>query len=103
MDRRSLIFVIALVIALFFINLWFSSQPKPHSIQPKKPLESIKEESNVPMESISSPAISKSSTEEEYFVLENDYQQIVFSNIGGSISEINLPFQSKENPKSFVR
>lgn len=104
MDRRSLIFVVALVIALFFINLWFSSnQPKPQSLQPKKPIEAIKDEFNAPLGSLSSPAINKSSAEEEYFVLQNDYQQIVFSNIGGCIAEINLPFQSKENPKSFVR
>lgn len=29
---------------------------------------------------------------EEYYVIESPYQQLVFSNIGGSIAEINLPF-----------
>src|SRR6267154_4584081 len=104
MDRRSLIFVIALVITFFFINLWFSSsRPKTQSLQHKKPIEAFKDEFSVPMGPIASPAISKSSTDEEYFVLQNDYQQVVFSNIGGSIAAINLPFQSNENPKSFVR
>lgn len=73
-------------------------------MQVKKPIEAIREELNLPEEeAISSPAITRSSEEEEFFVIQNDYQQIVFSNIGGSIAEINLPFQSKENPKSFVR
>jgi YidC/Oxa1 family membrane protein insertase len=105
MDRRSLIFVVALVIALFFVNLWFSSKAKPpQSMQPKKPLEAITEEFNTPtQEAISSSAIKKFSEEEEFFVIQNDYQQIVFSNIDGSIAEINLPFQSKENSNSFVR
>jgi YidC/Oxa1 family membrane protein insertase len=103
MDRRSLIFVVALVIALFFVNLWFSSKSKPTtSTQPYKKVESFNEELNPPMDVLSSPAMAKFSSEEEYYVLQNDYQQIVFSNIDGSIAEINLPFHSKENPKSVV-
>jgi YidC/Oxa1 family membrane protein insertase len=103
MDKRSFIFVIALVITFFFINLWFSPKHKPESIQPRKSIEAIEEEINVSMATVASPTIDKVSTEEEYFVLQNDYQQVVFSNSGGSIAEINLPFQSKENLKSFVR
>ncbi|MBI5274564.1 MAG: membrane protein insertase YidC [Chlamydiales bacterium] len=40
---------------------------------------------------------------EAYYVLENDYLQIVFSNIGGSITEINLPFSSTSNMQSIVK
>lgn len=40
---------------------------------------------------------------QKYYVLENAYQQLVFSNIGGAISEINLPFQTNKNPKSVVK
>ncbi|MCP5509687.1 MAG: membrane protein insertase YidC [Chlamydiales bacterium] len=39
---------------------------------------------------------------ETLYVLENAYQQIVFSNIGGAISEINLPFKSNQDEKSIV-
>ncbi len=39
---------------------------------------------------------------EQFFVLENPYLQVVFSNVGGSISEINLPFQSSTNDSSLV-
>ncbi len=40
---------------------------------------------------------------QRYYVLENDYQQLVFSNINGALVEINLPFKSKKNTKSVVR
>ncbi len=104
MDRRSLIFIIALMIALFFVNQWFSPGKKsPQPIQPQKPIERIEDEFAAPLNALSTPAFPHSSKEEEYFVLQNEYQQIVFSNIGGSIAEINLPFQSKQNLKSFVR
>lgn len=39
----------------------------------------------------------------QYYVLENDYQQLVFSSIGAALVEINLPFASKTNTKSVVR
>ncbi|MBS4170999.1 Membrane protein insertase YidC [Neochlamydia sp. AcF95] len=41
--------------------------------------------------------------EEKFFVLENAYQQLVFSNQGGSIVEINLPFQSASHPATVVK
>lgn len=41
--------------------------------------------------------------EEKFFVLENAYQQIVFSNYGGAIVEINFPFQSEEDKLSVVK
>lgn len=39
---------------------------------------------------------------QQYYVLENDYQQLVFSNVGGAITEINLPFKSDSNKASVV-
>jgi len=49
------------------------------------------------------PAVTPTAREEEYFVLENQYQQLVFSNKGGALVEINLPFYSDDNPQSVVR
>lgn len=43
------------------------------------------------------------STPQKFFVLENEYQQLVFSNYGGALTEINLPFQSKSNNASVVK
>lgn len=41
--------------------------------------------------------------EQKYFVIENDFQQLVFSNVGGALVEINLPFQSKKDKESVVK
>lgn len=49
------------------------------------------------------PSSTHQKTEERFYVLENDYQQLVFSNFGGALSEINLPFPSEENPHSVVK
>jgi len=35
--------------------------------------------------------------EEKYYVLENAYQQLVFSNIGGALVEINLPLSNEDS------
>jgi YidC/Oxa1 family membrane protein insertase len=42
-------------------------------------------------------------TDEKFYVLENDYTQLVFSNHGGALAEVNLPFHSKDNEHSVVR
>lgn len=42
-------------------------------------------------------------TEEKYYVLQNDYLQLVFSNYGGALAEINLPFESEKNSSSVVK
>ncbi len=42
-------------------------------------------------------------TDEKFYVLENSYQQLVFSTYGAALAEINLPFHSKENSLSVVR
>lgn len=45
----------------------------------------------------------KVSKEEKFYVLESPYQQLVFSNFGGALAEINLPFASSTNTQSVVR
>lgn len=40
-------------------------------------------------------------SEEKFYVLQNEYMQIVLSNWGGSIAEVNLPFK-KNSPESVV-
>jgi YidC/Oxa1 family membrane protein insertase len=41
--------------------------------------------------------------QEQFYVLENDFQQLVFSNIGGALAEVNLPFKTDKNQQSVVR
>ena len=40
---------------------------------------------------------------EQFFVLENPYQQLVFSSYGGALKEINLPFKTENDSLSVVR
>lgn len=40
---------------------------------------------------------------EKFYVLETPYQQLVFSNFGGALVEINLPFESKADKESVVK
>jgi YidC/Oxa1 family membrane protein insertase len=40
---------------------------------------------------------------EEFYVLENPYQQLVFSTYGGALKEINLPFQENDDKLSVVK
>lgn len=39
----------------------------------------------------------------KYYVIENEYQQLVFSNIGASLAEINLPFKNPKDKESVVK
>ena len=39
---------------------------------------------------------------EQYYVLENEYMQLVISTLGGAIAEINLPLKSSKDPNSVV-
>lgn len=45
----------------------------------------------------------KEGAAEEFYVLENQYQQLVFSSRGGALIGINLPFQSEAHPNSVVK
>ena len=45
----------------------------------------------------------KGKSEQLYYVLQNDYQQLVFTNVGGALAEINLPFSSDSDRQSPVR
>lgn len=40
---------------------------------------------------------------EQYYVLENKFQQLVFSTRGGALAEINLPFRTPKNQSSVVK
>ncbi len=49
------------------------------------------------------PLVTGTEKEEKFYVLENAYQQLVFSNVGGALAEINLPYLSEKDPKSVVK
>lgn len=84
MDWKSLIFIAVLASSFFIIQEIFSPKIVENVVQV--------EEAPKPK-----PVTKK---EETFYVLENEYIQLVFSARNGAIAEINLPFKSKQNKKS---
>ena len=89
MDKRSIVFLLSVSAAFFLIHMWYGPQPRVYQ-------EPLKEEAIAPAPPLAPP------TDASYYVLENDYQQLVFSTAGGSIVEINLPFRDQRFPNSVV-
>jgi YidC/Oxa1 family membrane protein insertase len=100
MDRRSLIFIFGVTLSFLAIQTWFAppvTQPQATvAMTVEKPLVAWQ----APTEIAAASPVSGSET---FYVLENKYQQLVFSTRGGALAEINLPFKSAENQKSIVR
>lgn len=75
--------------------------------QDEKTVVSLDEFSNMsnlvskPARKISTAA--PTSKTEKFYVIETPYQQLVFSNFGGALAEINLPFESKSDKESVVK
>lgn len=101
MDKRSLLYIGLLSALLFGVNWYFETENqeatrawqaqqkvKKEAPPPPKPVETFNHDVRSP---------------ERFFVLENDFQQLVFSSWGGALAEINLPFQSDKNEKSVVK
>ena len=95
MDKRSLLFVFA-VTTSFFVIQWFGKQEEPKKEIREGKAPKVTQEWVVQQE----PIIEK--LDETFYVMENEYQQLVFSTKGGALAEINLPFQSKDS-SSIVR
>ena len=88
MDKRQIVFIIVLTISFFFINQYLFP-PREYS----PPVQAEKEVAPPP------PPV----VQEELYVIENDYQQLVISDVGGALSEINLVLKTKKNPQSYVK
>jgi YidC/Oxa1 family membrane protein insertase len=68
-----------------------------------EPMNEINGLNNVLSQAPLAPARPTKKGEEKFYVLESPYQQLVFSNFGGALAEINLPFRTNENQFSVVR
>lgn len=116
MDKRTLFFALATFLALFGINTYndklHEEKVRKWTLEQKaKKEKQLKiretEENEEVLEEEKTPTTSKETadkkTTQEFYVLENHYQQLVISNVGGALIEINLPFQSPTNQKSVVK
>lgn len=84
MDKRIIIYMIFLGLSFYIIQTYFAPK-SPYQLPPAQEINLEKESKPAP------------TSEENFYVLENDYQQIVFSDMGGSVAEINLPLKNKDN------
>jgi YidC/Oxa1 family membrane protein insertase len=122
MDKRTVLFVISLSLSLFGIKFgfnyydnlkreeWLKQHPQSSFSQkngvkqhtPKKEEHAAFSKNEEFQQEATDQDDAQNGVKEQFYVLENNYQQFVFSNIGAALVELNLPFQTKENPKSVV-
>jgi YidC/Oxa1 family membrane protein insertase len=95
MDKRTLLFVAVLTLCFFVVNFLFGPQYEREAEPQVAPVAEVQ-----PMAALQPHPLNP---HEQFYVLENPYQQLVFSNIGGALAEINLPFLSDSHPQSVVR
>ncbi len=81
MDKRSLIFIFVMTTSFLFLNNYFFDR----KIDKEEPLQANVEQI---VEGKRPATISFES--EDFYVLQNEKQQVVFSTLGGAIAEINL-------------
>ncbi len=55
------------------------------------------------VQQVSVPLVPTPNASELFYVLETEYQQLVFSTRGGSLAEINLPLKTSKDTKSLVK
>ena len=106
MDKKSIIFLLAVTSSFFLIRLWYTHKnfenmaerrPTEQQVVKETTLEPTPTPASLPVDAEEAPPVQPT-----YYVLEDGYQQLVFSSAGGSLVEINLPFKSPQFPKSVV-
>ena len=106
MDKRSLLFLACVSASFFGLQALFGLWNTQSKTAPK-PTTHIAANTAItpPKRPIAQAVLPQGlgSTDESFYVIENEYQQLVFSTRGGSLAEINLPLQSKDHPKSIVK
>lgn len=94
MDKRTLLFMLCVSLSFFGVHMYFGSGAV------KEAAPKVVAQAELPKIVAQNEPIA--SGDETFYVLENEYQQLVFSTKGGSLAEINLPLKG-ESPKSYVK
>ena len=89
MERRFFIFLVCLTFTFYMVQQRFAPQTTPPVVEEVLPQKITQ-------------AVATEAQTASYYVIENEFQQVVVSTRGGVISEINLPFKTKSNPNSIV-
>ncbi len=99
MDKRTLLFMICVSVAFFGVQAYFGrgQEKKTEAVAAKT------EPPKAPKTIVAQNQFTPPSRNETFYVLENDYQQLVFSSLGGSLAEINLPLKGESHPQSYVK
>lgn len=97
MDKRTILFMLCVSVAFFGVQFFFNRGEKPVEAVPEKIAQL---QPSRPLIAQINPIVT--SNGETFYVLENEYQQLVFSSRGGALAEINLPLIGT-NPKSYVK
>lgn len=97
MDKRSILFMVCVSISFFAVNTIYDY----YVVKPKAPKEQVVV---IPKALVKKAEVAAAAIDggEEFFVLENEYQQLVFSSKGAALAEINLPLRTGLN-KSYVK
>ncbi|MBF8262608.1 MAG: yidC [Parachlamydiales bacterium] len=103
MDKRSLLFIACVSLAFFGIQAWFEWGNKDSKPAPQQTSQQVATEAPVVQQTQRLAAKNTAKGEEQLYVLENEYQQLVFSSRGGSLAEINLPLKTGKTSKSLVK
>jgi YidC/Oxa1 family membrane protein insertase len=102
MDKRSLSFLVIISVAYFGVHTIFGMWQDDQKTKPA----SVEQVQTIAAPVMQSRPIQTNSVQpdasETFYVLQNDYQQLVFSTVGGALAEINLPLQNQD-PKSLVK
>lgn len=93
MNRNLILFLLCSTLAFWGVQ-WFFGKPQTATQVQQAPVAA-------PVQTPEQAPVVRG--DESFYVLENEYQQLVFSTRGGSLAEINLPFTSNQNQKSIVR
>lgn len=78
------------------VGVYDPSVNKVRAFKEFERLQSLITQKSVPLTAPADP-------QESFYVLQTDYQQLVFSTRGGSLAEINLPLKSSKDSKSVVK
>lgn len=98
MNKRSFLFVLILTVGFFFLNQWlFPPKQPPITTETQK----VYVEPVIETQPLATNALRQQ--QQQFFVIENAYQQLVFSNIGGALAEINLTLYNKKDSQTPVR